>query len=1094
MAAAPCFIRRVLWLVIATLWAGCSAGSSPPGEGPPDAQASTASPEARLVVAAASRLAIAAPELATRLAPSPGMWRLDGDRGARSVMTGRVGAELPARADRALRVGLGKSERHRLTLTPEGARGAELEELDGRAVYREAYPSSDVIFVADGARVEWLYLLRDASAPSRFAYTLALPPGLRAAEVRASGEVAFEDERGNVQLRVPRPFAVDAHGTRREATLALEAGRLVVELDAAGLTFPVLLDPAVETALWEQRTPSTSPPSRSYHAMAYDGARGKTVLFGGRDKGGDPLADTWTWDGSSWANVTPAASPSLEIGHAMAYDSKRGRVVLFGVSTKTGAAPETWEWDGSSWTQATATPSPGKRTFFAMAYDSARGRTVVFGGFNGLGETWEWDGATWKRVATTGPAQRMYASMAYDSARGKTVLFGGDPGSGRLGDTWEWDGTTWAQRATTGPEARASAAMAYDSARKRTVLFSGVAYVSLNDTWEWDGSSWTQIATTGPPGRPRSAMAYDSTRGRAVLFGGYLAGSAAADTWELHARGGACSCPGSGGCPSSDCDTGYCVDGVCCEGASLATTSPPNCATCARCDSAASPGLCAVVTNAKDPDSCATGKTCGPTAVCSLDDGQACTVGGTPCLSGNCVDGFCCDTACSDACAACDGATRGWAGAVDGACASAPVGYPGEPACGAYSCTGSAPTCPGAGATCTSDLACGPAHYCDKTGHCSPRMGQGAVCDPRAGADCFGDDCRVCASGHCADGYCCDTPCAGSCDVCAQSLGASANGTCTLLAAGKSGAPACAPYVCTGASDACGTSCDASAECAANHWCRASDHTCLPAVTNGAACSSPTECSSGHCVEGLCCDTACDSVCMACTAAAKGQGSDGTCGFVAAGRDPRDECPDEGAAMCKLDGACNGAGGCRKYAAGTPCGAVDCAAGTQTGYACDGSGTCKAASTKTCAPYLCQGTACGTTCSRDQDCDERFRCDAARHECVPRDTTNCDPSDDRTQDNPDGTTTDCSPYRCVGNRCKTDCTSVDDCAAPNVCDATKTCVAPDAIAENDEEGCGCRLAGDRRRGGGAAALSVVAALALGVRRRRAGATRRRAAA
>lgn len=85
MVAAPGFIRSVLWLVIATLWAGCSAGSSPPDEAAPDAsagaQAPTALPEARLVMAAASRLAIAAPELAPRLAPSPDMWTLDGHGG-----------------------------------------------------------------------------------------------------------------------------------------------------------------------------------------------------------------------------------------------------------------------------------------------------------------------------------------------------------------------------------------------------------------------------------------------------------------------------------------------------------------------------------------------------------------------------------------------------------------------------------------------------------------------------------------------------------------------------------------------------------------------------------------------------------------------------------------------------------------------------------------------------------------------------------------------------------------------------------------------------------------------------------------------------
>ena len=63
--------------------------------------------------------------------------------------------------------------------------------------------------------------------------------------------------------------------------------------------------------------------------MAYDSQRGRVVLFGGYgDSGG--LADTWEWDGSTWVERTPATSPPARSGHAMAYDSQRGRVVLFG--------------------------------------------------------------------------------------------------------------------------------------------------------------------------------------------------------------------------------------------------------------------------------------------------------------------------------------------------------------------------------------------------------------------------------------------------------------------------------------------------------------------------------------------------------------------------------------------------------------------------------------------------------------------------------------------------------------------------------------------------------------------------------------------
>ncbi|MEK7732068.1 MAG: hypothetical protein AAB363_09470, partial [Planctomycetota bacterium] len=46
---------------------------------------------------------------------------------------------------------------------------------------------------------------------------------------------------------------------------------------------------------WAERTPSPSPGPRNSLAMAYDSARGVTVLFGGFD--GSFYGDTWEWNG-----------------------------------------------------------------------------------------------------------------------------------------------------------------------------------------------------------------------------------------------------------------------------------------------------------------------------------------------------------------------------------------------------------------------------------------------------------------------------------------------------------------------------------------------------------------------------------------------------------------------------------------------------------------------------------------------------------------------------------------------------------------------------------------------------------------------------
>ncbi|MEB2322151.1 MAG: hypothetical protein OZ921_06535 [Sorangiineae bacterium] len=303
------------------------------------------------------------------------------------------------------------------------------------------------------------------------------------------------------------------------------------------------------TKTWTAAAPASKPSARGGHAMVFDAARGTVVLFGGVDANNQFLADTWEWDGATktWTDVTPSGvSPTGREFHAMAYDAARGKVMLFGGH---GAdyvdLADTWEWDGlaRTWTPVTVAVSPSLRTSPAMAYDAVRHKVVLFGGHGGgyLNDTWEWDGAakTWTQLTPAAPpAARGGHAMTYDAARGKVVLMGGfssAPGTGSFDDTWEWDGSSWTNVSPgPSPPARSSHAVAYDVARERVLLFGGfVSGVALADTWEWDGAAWTQASpASSPPARGHLALADDLARQRVVLFGGFGGSGWLADTWE----------------------------------------------------------------------------------------------------------------------------------------------------------------------------------------------------------------------------------------------------------------------------------------------------------------------------------------------------------------------------------------------------------------------------------------------------------------------------------------------------------------------------------------------------------------------------------
>jgi hypothetical protein len=125
---------------------------------------------------------------------------------------------------------------------------------------------------------------------------------------------------------------------------------------------------------------------------------------------------------------------------------------------------------------------------------------------------------------------------------------------------------------------------------------------------------------------------------------------------------------------------------------------------------------------------------------------------------------------------------------------------------------------------------------------------------------------------------------------------------------------------------------------------------------NGATCATGSTCASGRCVDGVCCESACAGACMSCALAS----APGRCRAVPAGaRDPRGACADQGVAACATNGACDGSGGCQRYAAGTTCAAESCEGASYVGPSkCAASG-CVAPAALVCGASTCRAGGCG---------------------------------------------------------------------------------------------------------------------------------------
>lgn len=448
--------------------------------------------------------------------------------------------------------------------------------------------------------------------------------------------------------------------------------------------------------------------------------------------------------------------------------------------------------------------------------------------------------------------------------------------------------------------------------------------------------------------------------------------------------------PGATCGTDAECKSGHCVDKVCCDQACSGQ--------CQACDVKGKEGKCTPV--AGDPH--------GGRAPCASDgticggkcDGKQVNVCAYPGDGVVCHDAVCTsDTA--TLLAYCNGG---------GSC-------PPEQRqdCGPnFKCDSTGTRCAG---DCLVDKDCGFGEFCS-AGVCAQLLVNGDPC----GAS------TQCASSYCVDGVCCNGPCTGQCESCNQTgdegtctpvsgapqgirpacesdgsvCGGACNGVLTTSCAYPDKAKSCRAASCTNdvatlatscsgdgrcpvailqscganacSGSICGGGCTADANCAGTEFCAGG--VCVTKLPLGSICSADAQCAGAHCVDGFCCDTACSNQCQACDVILHV----GTCTTVPAGEQPhggRQPCAGVSACAATCDGTKTTS--CTFPGRSKVCGLALCQAGVETQPStCNGTGSCLAAASNACDPYVCDTTGgtqqCLTQCTQGTDCVAGFGC------------------------------------------------------------------------------------------------------------------------
>ncbi|MGH2560446.1 MAG: Kelch repeat-containing protein [Thermomicrobiales bacterium] len=309
---------------------------------------------------------------------------------------------------------------------------------------------------------------------------------------------------------------------------------------------------------WRQLAANADAPSPRWdHTLAADDEGKQLILFGGRDGGGVPLADTWLFDRAEggWTAIdTPGPEPRF--GHVVSVDQTARKLYLFGGESGDIFYNDSWVFDAEArtWTRIDTgdSPLPTPRYGLSAVLDS-EGHLIISHGFTFEGrfdDTWSLDLASgiWTDISPGAgearPLKRCLHEAIWDGEAGRMLLFGGcSSGFGPCpqGDLWSFDPETrdWTEIApAAAPSARSNPSLTYDRNRKQSILFGGLTDGGYGaDLWlgklDGDAFAWTELPGQETWPAPRASHDAVMTAGALYLFGGASDQGTFNDLWRL---------------------------------------------------------------------------------------------------------------------------------------------------------------------------------------------------------------------------------------------------------------------------------------------------------------------------------------------------------------------------------------------------------------------------------------------------------------------------------------------------------------------------------------------------------------------------------
>jgi hypothetical protein len=261
--------------------------------------------------------------------------------------------------------------------------------------------------------------------------------------------------------------------------------------------------------VWEKLDEDTGPSKRQDHRAIYDPVRHRMVVFGGRHVP-QYFNDTWAFDLASqtWSQLDDgSAGPPPRYGHAVAYDDATDRLIVYGGSNGAALndvwafhlATNTWErLRSGEYGEQDPQPEEG-RIFPGAVADATHRRLIVYGGYTYTvtaprDDAWALDleTATWTRLAD-GPCTCFGQAGMYDAANDRAIFYGGKSGDSgskamvalNLGHDPSWE-TIDDGSSGIGPGVRCYQTVIHDPARNSLVLFGGLQRSTLaKDAWTY---------------------------------------------------------------------------------------------------------------------------------------------------------------------------------------------------------------------------------------------------------------------------------------------------------------------------------------------------------------------------------------------------------------------------------------------------------------------------------------------------------------------------------------------------------------------------------------------------------------------------------